>query len=774
MKQKSDLFHFLSVLLVLVEFIVAPVAHASNMEVVEEQYSGDDYMLDQVAKCDDIGGTWDSSANRCVAPKEDSENAEAAQRCQEIEDNAQRNKCFEDLALKQADVGEGSSIGEQIKNAEAADEKMTQTMSILNLLQLAIAAVVGDTNSDCYSVKILSYTGLGNSLALLGLYFLGSDKSEKLREEYERRVSQSASDGQTEAFKFLREEQLALKSEIGKEKTIHQFTAYGYTAAAIMGIVEGMKPDITGCKSKTKEDQSGEGTEGAEGAGGAEEGANAGETPNATDGATPDANNVDAPKTETPKSSRFSVEEDIHLSRAEFIKKTFVELAPYLKDAKSDLDTLFIWQERNRFARNELHSPTTTAYHNAKKLGLDRIGESGFQLKDYLIMAERLAKQAVNVVIPIAEAKKKKADWVGMLSGGFAFALRMFKPFAKTSITPYLAHPYGVAVIGGVLAFGEFKLASYDEQQMKLIDLKVQMLDEALAKFGKVNERYCLDGRDNLDDPACYCYNEDGTPNHAHDNSDICQQYWKEEGPEFTPAGSYAGADLDKNACITITGDYDPTCKCKDYKDPKTGLDACKRASGFDSFAKVPTAQAAGIPQITKTLDETYRGDSTSMGELSGAKGEQLAARQSKLKDMLVKKFNSKALKEGKKLLPTKSGTEKILQKMLNRVPANLKKAALDAGKVAPATKNAAGKALKRVRKGQYSKSRGINKKKRSRRQGGATAVSRNKIKPQKFMKKKYKYKKNDIVNNKDVSLFTIISLRYQQSGLARLFPDED
>ena len=39
-------------------------------------------------------------------------------------------------------------------------------------------------------------------------------------------------------------------------------------------------------------------------------------------------------------------------------------------------------------------------------------------------------------------------------------------------------------------------------------------------------------------------------------------------------------------------------------------------------------------------------------------------------------------------------------------------------------------------------------------------------------MKKKYKYN-NDIVNDKDVSIFKVISNRYSQSGLKRLFSED-
>jgi hypothetical protein len=55
----------------------------------------------------------------------------------------------------------------------------------------------------------------------------------------------------------------------------------------------------------------------------------------------------------------------------------------------------------------------------------------------------------------------------------------------------------------------------------------------------------------------------------------------------------------------------------------------------------------------------------------------------------------------------------------------------------------------------------------------GNSRAGRKGINTSGFMEKKYKYKQGDIVKNSGASIFQIISNRYQQSALERLFPDE-
>ena len=754
---KNSFLHFLTVNLICLQFLLAPIitiaadeddhTTTANQDSYADQYEGDDYMLDLIVKCDEIYGTWDSSLNTCKANVKDKDDAAASEACAQIEDATERNACFEKVAEDLSKTGDGSALGDKIYKAQKEAEADNKTMLTLGIVQMAVAAVIGDTNSSCYSVKIASYTGLANSLALFGVYFFMDDESEELREKYEENVADSTFEGQTEAFKFLREEQELLKEGIEREEMIHRFTAYGYTAAAIMGIVEGIKPDITGCKIEERK----------------------------SDKATEGKPEIEKPKM-GPQTQEESLKQDKFMDRAN--KERVLQR---LKNAATDLDAIYVLKENDLYtAPDSFHSPRVDYYNEARRLGLyDMSGlDSKITLKDFLISATRLVQNMSNVLIPTAIAKEKKStsDYVGMGAGAVSFAIQMMKPMIETPIRTQLAHPFSVAALSTVNAIAQFKLAAHDKMHIELLDKKIELLDETLAKFGALNARYCLEGRDDLADPGCYCYNEDGSQNTTHSNSQTCIDYWKGgDSLEFLAAGTYGGKM--KNACITVNEQYDPNCKCTDYIDKKTGENACKKAGDFSTLS-VSLSDAAGLVPLSNTADEVFSGDSTSMADFSGNTGAQLAASQDKLKKLLSDKYNKMLAAKGKPSIEEYGNKfmEGLLKKVEGPLNAHLASNSGGIGLSAPAQKELDKALSKTGLTSQYSKSSGMVKsgKKKKDVLDFRLANSNSASKTLSFMDKKYKVKKDDISKRKGESIFKMISSRYLQTGMERLFPDDE
>lgn len=349
--------------------------------------------------------------------------------------------------------------------------------------------------------------------------------------------------------------------------------------------------------------------------------------------------------------------------------------------------------------------------------------------------------------------------------------------------------PMTIAISSGVAGGFSMMLASAAAKQVKRSEDNVAIIQEIIDQFEADFGQFCPQGRDDLKDPQCYCYNLDGTENSKRSNSNICLDLWaKNKKSLFAAAGTYdqAKTKRERRGCAFINGQFDEDCRCRQMKNPQ-GQNACLKVG-------VPGGMLGQIGQMN-TLP-TAIGNLNNMAQGGLGTGEFNSQNLSKNAQALsgnARRALEQAYAEqtGGKDLPS---TEQMMQAGLSRVPARVLqdlaasspgaammaaegrpqnealKAAMEKAKISvedldgvaysPAKRLATGK-NKAGNQDQFFDDWG------SADQGSQGGDILN------FMEKNYEYKGNDIVERDDVSLWQIISNRYTQSGLRRLFGEE-
>jgi hypothetical protein len=187
-----------------------------------------------------------------------------------------------------------------------------------------------------------------------------------------------------------------------------------------------------------------------------------------------------------------------------------------------------------------------------------------------------------------------------------------------------------------------------------------------------------------------------------------------------------------------------------------------------------------------KALNAFPQGANAALGSLNEASLQKSAARNKSLAESMIKKANQEGAK-----FPTLGALEEKAEKLAlgasdSKSLANLN-SAFSPGRASslasnPSLAKAIEKAESRINLTPTLASSGSGKGSiGSGAKGGngfkfnwndAAAKEGNKV--QTFMEKKYKYKGSDIVKRNDVSLWNVISRRYQTSGLKRLFGEDE
>lgn len=363
---------------------------------------------------------------------------------------------------------------------------------------------------------------------------------------------------------------------------------------------------------------------------------------------------------------------------------------------------------------------------------------------------------------------------------------------ALGNVTGILGNPKGIIVMAAIGAVYSGKLMAAAAQQEKDSKENVKKIDAIIKSFNDSFRNLCPNGREKLEEPQCYCYLEGGAQNTNRSNSQICQELWKKSQYDLdTMAENYnkLGEKVDPIGCVAVNGQFDEKCQCKKFVNAK-GVNACMKTSNISlpSGLGASFIQSSGIKELSSVATNLGNGnsilDTLNVSDLSknainakNARDQLLTTLSSSLpKDILpLTKMDEKnvdqfaraalgtstmdAIARSNPMTATGMASSRSENEKINNL---LKEAEL---KVGIDLSSSGGKGLT---------SKGAKKEMEfnftSDNSGGAGAGGQI---VQGFQEKTYNYKNSDIVTDENASIFEIISNRYVQSGLRRLFEEE-
>jgi hypothetical protein len=383
--------------------------------------------------------------------------------------------------------------------------------------------------------------------------------------------------------------------------------------------------------------------------------------------------------------------------------------------------------------------------------------------------------------------KKKKQKLFAMLIGaGAGVAMGMLsKKMAK-----FFSSPTGILIVSGIAAALAWKLAKAAERQAEKAKKNAEKIQEIIDMFTKNMASFCPAGREDMENPDCYCYNRDGSQNPNRTNSQTCQGLWASRtNRQAIGAGSYTkSAGGHKLGCVDLNGKFDQDCKCRKYKDQKTGKNACYK-SGFNNLTLGKLGTATSLNEIGGQIDQLSQGNWNDQNFNSGRWG-QHAIKNRKIAKKMVDQYNRKQPKKSKVPFMDPKVTKSVLgQITTKKMMAAARGGPLDSGSMG-GNHSDAGDALKKAlektglnddAKVKYKKGSGkaILGKKGKKGAGFNFSLDDGKggSSPQMTFqedKSEYNYRNNDITTDEDVPIWKIISKRYNMSALKRLFFDDN
>lgn len=335
-----------------------------------------------------------------------------------------------------------------------------------------------------------------------------------------------------------------------------------------------------------------------------------------------------------------------------------------------------------------------------------------------------------------------------------------------------LAASLAGAAVSGLLAYHAHQESLKAEENMK----HIKKIKEAFARQAKT---HCLQGRNDIKDPQCYCYTDSGRQNSNRSKSGTCQNLWKEEQKSvykestdyaFVPSGQ-------KNHCVSANGKLDSKCRCRSLIQKGTGKNAC---------LSVPThlsrlgglSKALSYPSTSKALNKAFKGD-LDTGNYSRQNLAKNVARGRKAAQKLLDKLNEKRKKEG---LSPLSLTDDIKQNFIKKYSdsESIKKARRSSlPRMAFDLRPDKGKNLiqKASKKANMTTFRGSGRgpvKQKKKKQDFNFAFNERGQKPNDIedfpRNEKYDYGDKDITKNDKILIWEIVTKRYNISGYKRLF----
>ena len=350
----------------------------------------------------------------------------------------------------------------------------------------------------------------------------------------------------------------------------------------------------------------------------------------------------------------------------------------------------------------------------------------------------------------------------------------------------FLDSPQGVLLMSGIATVYSGMLYKAAAQQEDDSNANIKKIDQIIATFKDSFIAYCPNGRDDLAKPDCYCYLENGKQNTDRTKSQTCQALWaKNNYKNLAAAGNYGGTPkaVDPSGCLTSDGKFDENCQCKKFVDAK-GVNSCMKMSSINIPSDIaPSLAAGGLKDVMQLGNNTGNGNpmfNTFKPNSLGTK----AVALNNLKNQLLQKYASLDGEQGNKgnlILNEKNvgqfarsafGDSAIASAIANsKSPLSIGSSLPTDPKSAALLKAAAIKSgVDLVGSGTGLQNKKTDKKEAFTLSVGNDANGAGVGQVQNYPETEKTYKVNDISNQSSTSLFEIISNRYIQSGLKRLF----
>ncbi|EPZ51497.1 hypothetical protein M902_2669 [Bacteriovorax sp. BAL6_X] len=345
-------------------------------------------------------------------------------------------------------------------------------------------------------------------------------------------------------------------------------------------------------------------------------------------------------------------------------------------------------------------------------------------------------------------------------------------------------NPCTVIVASAVTVPAALTVSNQAKKNNKDANSNVEQIKVLKEKYVKSVASFCPDGRDSLSNPACYCYTAQGNKNPNREKSKTCQDYWNKYNGSFITSADSTRAAQNNNpqGCFYVDGKFDRECNCRKLKNNK-GENACKKITvsptALSSLGGLDVSEAIRAANATTQGNGgTYNASTTDAQAAMAAKAMDAIKKKlenpfkkntglglSKISDELAKQagkygdnnnvsiFNGSGASEAfARLRPTEPSFQNAVESVSAKLPAK--------GLAAPTKKTVRKTTNNDTNRWKFDDS------------SSSQVLSFGAGAGNGDSKKKYDYGDNDIIKDKSVSIFKVISHRYVQSGLKKLFSE--
>jgi hypothetical protein len=351
----------------------------------------------------------------------------------------------------------------------------------------------------------------------------------------------------------------------------------------------------------------------------------------------------------------------------------------------------------------------------------------------------------------------------------------------------FMSSPTGVGIASSVGLVNSLTLRQAAAEQSTESAANITKIETLMTAFKDSWAKYCPNGRDSLSEPSCYCYLESGAKNTNRSNSETCTALWASTDYKITASSaSYKsdGTTTETTGCVTSTGSYDENCNCKKIL-TTSGSNSCAKTTALGAVsASIGTGYitSSGVSSMASAVNKLASANAT-IGDLDGKSLAIAFKKQSDINNKIFESTNKNP--DNKMQFPLSTDQIKSAQNQLFSKAAMSALASKSSGSfsIKPPASSALAKAVKEIEAKTglelTGSGKGLGTKKEESKQAmnfnfndqsGGNSGSSNAVD---FMDKNYKYKANDISKSKDTSIFEIISNRYVETGLKKLFSDD-
>lgn len=350
------------------------------------------------------------------------------------------------------------------------------------------------------------------------------------------------------------------------------------------------------------------------------------------------------------------------------------------------------------------------------------------------------------------------------------------KKFTGKALDTIFTTPEGRGIYAGVLGGYSFAVMKEAQKQQKISEERQEAVQK--IKDGIVNSPATISGctsedRNNSAKPECYCYIEGSQKNTKRSRQTVCKNQWGEM--DILTANNYnlnGGDTSSQSSCVNSAYKVDESCSCK----KASGKDSCLSLSNPSGFNSIGAASWGN--SIQDTANNLLSGG-YGTGEVLENAGNNLAMMNKKVTDKLSK--NPKIAGTLKKF---KTNSDKLRNSIQQQAGPQL--AGFRNPFAAPSSldnldpKKAAEEVAKEIAKSAEYESKATKTAEASSESGydldfgtsdgaGTTIEDVSEV-----MDKQFDYGDNDINNRPNDSIFKILTMRYQTSGLRRLFDEKN